>query len=203
MILNIKSRDIFTFLSVIVIVTLSYFYVDRDLAIYYKYSDALFKNFFKTITDLGKSEWYIIPSLVLFFVFKKYGKLLYARYALYIFTTNVVAGIGVWLLKFPFGRYRPRVFFENGDYGFSWFAIGHNYVSFPSGHSITIMTTVTAFALLFPRYKIPLLFVGAVIAFSRVGMGAHYLSDVIMGSYLGIVVAIVLYHRMIRNYKVD
>lgn len=202
MIQRIKVWDIVIFFAVISVVTLSYFYVDRDMATYFRYMENPVKDFFKAITVLGKSEWYLIPSLILFYVFKKYGKLLYARYALYIFVTNVVAGLGVWLLKFPFGRYRPKMFFEHGEYGFSWFGIHYGYVSFPSGHSITIMTTVTAFALLFPRYAVALLLSGAVIAFSRVVMGAHYFGDVVMGSYLGIIVAIVLYQRMIKEYSV-
>lgn len=198
----LNIRNITVFLAVIAVVVLSYFYVDKDLALYFKALSGPVKIFFKEITDLGKSEWYIVPSLILFFVFKRYGKLMYARYALYILTTNVVAGIGVWLLKYPFGRYRPRMLFEENLYGFSGFGYKYGVVSFPSGHSITIMATVMGFALLFPRYAVPLLFSGAVIAFSRVATTHHYFGDVVMGSYLGIICSIILYHKMVKDYKV-
>ncbi len=121
----------------------------------------------------------------------------YAQMALYVFVTNVVAGLGVWLLKVPFGRLRPKMLFNQGAYGFEGFGIHYSYVSFPSGHSITIFSTATALALLFPRLSIPLFVTATLIAFSRVTVGAHYFSDVVMGSYLGILVAIVLYRKMI------
>ncbi len=196
--LGFKKRDIFIFVSVLFVVVFSYFYVDKGLALYFhKLKGSALEDFISSLSFLGKSHWYLIPSILLFYIFKRMKRYRYAQMALYVFVTNVVAGLGVWLLKVPFGRLRPKMLFNQGAYGFEGFGIHYSYVSFPSGHSITIFSTATALALLFPRLSIPLFVTATLIAFSRVTVGAHYFSDVVMGSYLGILVAIVLYRKMI------
>ncbi len=70
------------------------------------------------------------------------------------------------------------------------------YSSFPSGHSITIFTTLTVLMYAFVpslhknrwlriAYFLPILLIGIFIAFSRVGVGAHHPIDVLMGSTIG------------------
>jgi membrane-associated phospholipid phosphatase len=107
--------------------------------------------------------------------------------------TNVVAGLGVWLLKFPFGRARPKLFLNDGVYGFQWFEIDHKFTSFPSGHTITAISTAVALSLLFPKYRFLFISFGVIVAFSRVVGLNHYLSDVLFASFLGSMVAIYLY----------
>lgn len=61
--------------------------------------------------------------------------------------------------------------------------------SFPSGHSIeafAVAVTVTHF---YPILGGPLLFMAASIAVSRVVLGMHYLSDVVVGSAMGVLLA--------------
>jgi uncharacterized membrane protein YoaK (UPF0700 family) len=69
--------------------------------------------------------------------------------------------------------------------------VGH--ASLPSGHSITIFTTLAVLLFAFMpeklTYKILLILftiiTGLIIAFTRVGVGAHYPLDVIIGSIIG------------------
>ena len=68
---------------------------------------------------------------------------------------------------------------------------GHN--SLPSGHSITVFTLLTVIAYAFlsnkKRYHLLwamlLIMIGLLIVFTRVGVGAHYPLDVIVGSIAG------------------
>lgn len=68
---------------------------------------------------------------------------------------------------------------------------GHN--SFPSGHTITIFTTLTILMFAFMpqslKFKILWCFciivIGLILGFSRVAVGAHYPLDVIVGSVIG------------------
>lgn len=96
------------------------------------------------------------------------------------------------VLKTLFGIPRPAAIFDNNDFTIiGEKLIGHS--SFPSGHSITIFTTFTILMFAFtPKqlknkflYYTIFIFVGLFIALSRVGVGAHYPIDVIMGCILG------------------
>lgn len=95
-------------------------------------------------------------------------------------------------LKSLFGIPRPAAIFDNNDFTIiGEKLIGHS--SFPSGHSITIFTTFTVLMFAFaPKqlknkflYYTIFIFVGLFIALTRVGVGAHYPIDVIMGCILG------------------
>ncbi len=192
------------FIVTVIFVVLSYNFVDRSVATYFhELRGSELQQFFKSITFLGNSEWYLVPSILLFFYFRKKENREYATMAMYIFMTNVVAGLGVWLFKAPFGRMRPELYLKDGLYGFEWFKIDSHYVSFPSGHTITIISTVVAFSLLFPRWKYFFVPAGFIIAFSRVVVTAHYVSDVLFASFLGTMVAICLHHYYFQDKKLS
>ena len=92
---------------------------------------------------------------------------------------------------------RPAAVFDNDSFMIIGETLnGHN--SLPSGHSMTsfIVITLLLFALM-PKKKWHRLFfilfmltLGFIITFSRVGVGAHYPLDVIIGSTLGSILAI-------------
>lgn len=70
--------------------------------------------------------------------------------------------------------------------------------SFPSGHAATAFAAATAVGMLHPRLRIPLLALAATVALSRVYLGVHYWSDVLVGSLLGVAVGMAaasLVHR--------
>ena len=186
------------FLSLTVVFTfLFYQFMDKSIALYFyqfNHNYPTLHILLTQITRLGNSAWFFIPSVLLFFYFKKIKKDSDKAFiARYIFMTNLVAGLLVWLLKVPFGRARPVEYLEHGIYGFQWFKIDPHYVSFPSGHTITIISTVVAFSLLFPKWKYLFLPLGVLIAFSRVALTKHYMSDVVFASFLGTMVAIFLH----------
>jgi membrane-associated phospholipid phosphatase len=89
-------------------------------------------------------------------------------------------------LKWFFGRYRPVMLFEHGQYGFSWLAAKGKMHSFPSGHTFRIFSTMTALALLWPRARTPLLGFAVLVGVCRVLVTRHYPSDVIAGAFVGI-----------------
>lgn len=57
--------------------------------------------------------------------------------------------------------------------------------SFPSGHSITAFAMAISLGLFYPSLMVGLLFCAFSIALSRIILGMHFLSDVIVGSGLG------------------
>jgi undecaprenyl-diphosphatase len=62
--------------------------------------------------------------------------------------------------------------------------------SFPSGHAATAFAAAAAVGVLHPRFRLPLLAAAGMVALSRVYLGVHYWSDVLVGSLLGVAVAL-------------
>ena len=57
--------------------------------------------------------------------------------------------------------------------------------SFPSGHTMTAFAIALAVGYFYPSLEGPLYFLAISIAFSRVVLGMHFLSDVLAGAVLG------------------
>jgi undecaprenyl-diphosphatase len=64
--------------------------------------------------------------------------------------------------------------------------------SFPSSHATNIFTGMILFSYVYPKLKIGLLTVAALVAYSRVYVGVHYPFDVVAGIALGITCAITI-----------
>jgi undecaprenyl-diphosphatase len=63
----------------------------------------------------------------------------------------------------------------------------------PSGHAAGAFAAAVAVGLVHPRLRWPLLVLAALIALSRIWLGVHYLTDVLVGAALGTAVALVVY----------
>ncbi len=61
--------------------------------------------------------------------------------------------------------------------------------SMPSGHAATAFGAAVAASLVHPRLRLPLLAFASLVAVSRVWLGVHYLSDVLVGAVVGAAVA--------------
>ena len=66
-------------------------------------------------------------------------------------------------------------------------------VSFPSDHATLAGAAAAGLLLVHRRWGVPALIVAVVMAFTRVYVGAHYLSDVLAGLLLGAIVAFIGY----------
>ncbi|MBU0517029.1 MAG: phosphatase PAP2 family protein [Proteobacteria bacterium] len=107
--------------------------------------------------------------------------------------TAMIVGDG---LKWFFGRYRPEILFEQGQYGFSFFGQVDSQHSFPSGHTLRIFSAMTAMSLLWPRARIPLLGVAVLVGVSRVVVTRHFPSDVVAGAFIGVFCALWVWRIM-------
>jgi membrane-associated phospholipid phosphatase len=150
---------------------------------------------FSTVAVSG-SLGYLIG--VLFVVFRKWN-LSWASSGLFLFSTVAVSGLSADLLKYIAGRARPKLYFSEHLYGFDFFHWQYEWTSFPSGHSATALSVAMLFAILYPRWRFAALFGGILIAFSRIVLAQHYISDVIAGSYLGIVSTALLYNLYFKS----
>jgi len=103
------------------------------------------------------------------------------------------SGIIVQVLKHLVGRPRLRLV----DQGITQWAPllsggWHGYDSFPSGHATSSFAVAAVFGRFFPRGRVFFHSAAAFIALSRLSVGAHSLSDVVGGTFLGLAVGFVV-----------
>lgn len=91
------------------------------------------------------------------------------------------------ILKVVFGRINARVWLSAPQlYGFHWFHGGGDFAGFPSGHMAVFTPIALALAWAFPGQR-KLFAAGLVLlALALLITDYHFLSDVAMGAYLGI-----------------
>ncbi|MGC8810282.1 MAG: phosphatase PAP2 family protein [bacterium] len=168
-------------------IVLSYFYIDIPLANYCRHLHPGVRSFFGMVTELGQSTWYLGASLFCFLLFRYvYKNIFLARRILFLFVAIAGSGIIVNIFRFLAGRYRPEMLFTQGAYGFEFFQIKSNALSFPSGHTTTAFALAMVLIIFWRRYWPFFVFLATLIAASRVIITAHFLSDVVAGAYLGL-----------------
>ena len=91
-----------------------------------------------------------------------------------------LAGLLVTILKATFDRPRPPL----ADPALDPVGSVPASASFPSGHAASAFAAAVAVGVLFPRLRRPLLALAATIALSRVYLGVHFATDVLVGSLL-------------------
>lgn len=94
-----------------------------------------------------------------------------------------LAGLTADLLQITTARPRPRHDVQEHP---GLFQTHSEFHSFPSGHSATAFGSATALAVAYPPAAIPLMAGAGGVAWSRLYLGAHYPSDLVAGSALGI-----------------
>jgi membrane-associated phospholipid phosphatase len=192
-----KSKIKVSIALVLSIAFLSYFFLDKTLAIYMANSSSDIKTIIGTFSPLGLSKYYLIGSFLIFLITYKYNQNI-SKAALYIFSSVALSGLIVILIKYIFARYRPPKYIHEQLFGFNWFDFGYIINSFPSGHSATAFSLFTALALLLPKYKWFFLIFATLVALSRVALGVHFLSDILVGSLIGAITSIYLYDKFYK-----
>jgi membrane-associated phospholipid phosphatase len=177
-----------------------FFYFDIPAATYFGEMPSQTRDYWKDITVFGDSKYSLIAGLLVWIIFKKIDRIS-ARTGLFVFSSVALSGILVDIFKWIFGRYRPVMLFNEDQYGFTFFKYTFEYVSFPSGHSATAFALGTAFALLMPKGKWFFMLLAAGVAFSRVAINKHYLSDIIIGSLFGFLTAVYLFRGVFSDLK--
>jgi membrane-associated phospholipid phosphatase len=187
---------IFSFVAVCAFCVFSYLYFDIATATYF-YENRPFNGFFEIVTKLGESKWYLLGFGALFLVFRYFFRLkTTSNRFLYLFLSVAGSGLIVDVLKFIFGRARPKLLFEEQIYGIKFFGFSPVYFSMPSGHSATVFALATGVSLFFPRAFVAVFAAAFLVAFSRVATTAHYLSDIVAGAYIGVVFALWMKSKM-------
>ena len=67
--------------------------------------------------------------------------------------------------------------------------------SFPSGHTSLAFSSATILGYRYPRWRVPLYIGAGLVGFSRIYLGRHYLSDVVVGAALGTAMGMLVWHK--------
>ena len=140
--------------------------------------------FMEGVSFFGEKGWFWVVIIIFMFVFKK------TRRVSIIAAVSVgVSSVIGYAIKILVGRERP-VFVSDAIV-----VVGEksDSFSFPSGH--TIMSFACALILLRydKRVGIPAVCFAALIGFSRIYLGEHYVTDVIAGFLLALAVSTVVW----------
>lgn len=179
-------------------VTVSAETIDRPAALYFHRLGPGVHALFALITRLGLAYGYLTLFALAFAALhwgggvprlRRWAPPMRALSALpaFLFAAVAAAGLVVDLLKVMIGRTRPQLLFASHLYGFGGFALRPDHWSFPSGHTATIVALAAALAWLWPRHVLFYAAVAALVAASRIVVGAHYPSDVLAGAFIAVV----------------
>jgi membrane-associated phospholipid phosphatase len=152
--------------------------------------------FFLTSTELGDAYWILsfalrlilLSAALAFIIHDRLPRLMLIEQTklwAFVFLGVALPSLVANLVKRTIGRSRPELLDENGILTFRTWSRDWLYESFPSGHATTIFALAMVVGFLKPRWFIAAVAVAAVVAFSRVPVGAHYLTDAIGGALLG------------------
>lgn len=167
-----------------------YINIQKNLFIYLNKQLSYFKTLEINLTQLGDAL-IAFPFLTLFIIYAP-------RIWEAIITSSLISLGTCALLKKLFGVPRPAAVIDNDCF----VIVGKTLcgkTSTPSGHSIAtfIFITVLLFALMPQKNKnkfvwtLLITLVGLLIASSRIGVGAHYPLDVVIGSVIGFCIAVI------------
>jgi undecaprenyl-diphosphatase len=101
--------------------------------------------------------------------------------------TLMISHLLVQLMKRTVGRGRPSEVWQGAA-----MVREPDRFSFPSGHATAAMSVALGYGTVFPGWAVPLVGMALVVGFSRVRLGVHYPSDVLVGQLLAAMTAAVV-----------
>lgn len=157
----------------------------KIIALIQKLQNPVFDFIFKYITLIGDVGFFAILAIIIYWtISKKEGaKFLFAF---------ILSGAANTISKKIVSRNRPYTHAEVKSIG----SPTDGY-SFPSGHAqnVAVISYGTYKSNLSKKIKLSIIiFIAVLVPFSRLYLGQHFLSDVLVGLTLGLVSAVVAYH---------
>jgi membrane-associated phospholipid phosphatase len=144
---------------------------------------------FVWITFLGDATFSIIVFLI-YLLRRRWSK------ATQVILAFLLSGLLAQILKNLFSMPRPKQFFAPGAYPYFIDGVTHlGFASFPSGHTTSIFALGTLLAIFTKdqRGKVACLLGAVIVGYSRIYLGQHFLGDVLMGSCVGVITAVLVH----------
>src|SRR5882757_1716114 len=160
------------------------------------YHQTTLDTFFIYLTFLGDGLFSITIFLILLFL-RRYSQ------ACQLMVAFLVSALLAQVLKNLFSMPRPKEFFAPGQYAYFIDGVTHTgFSSFPSGHSTSVFALATLLALFEKNKKWNILYLlGAVaVGYSRIYLGQHFLGDVLVGSFIGVSLAVLVHWLFSKKF---
>jgi undecaprenyl-diphosphatase len=169
---------------------LASFYLDAAThAWMQQHQNAGVRSFMELVSRFGDWPEHIIIGLLLLALAYWRGRRKWMRIFAAMILACALAGVATRIVKVSTGRARPNVQTEtqwNGP------KLSPRYNAFPSGHTAASTAFFATLAFAAWRVGAGLLFIPLLIAFSRMYVAAHYLSDVVAAALIGAMTAYVV-----------
>jgi membrane-associated phospholipid phosphatase len=147
-------------------------------------------NFMRNVSRFGDWPSHLIVGLLLLGTAWIRGSRKWSRVFLAMLVAMALAGLAGTVIKRTIPRPRPSV---HTDTRWGGPRFSTKYHSFPSGH-VGASTAFFAVLLIARRVGLACMPIPMMIGFSRMYVGAHYLSDVVCAAVLGTLSALVVAH---------
>jgi membrane-associated phospholipid phosphatase len=183
---------------ILIVLGAACFPIDRRVArALYDHESARFERFLERTTHWAKAGHWLVAAVIALAVargalalgFRDEG---FARAATYAWAFIACLAVGSAILhgmKLVVGRRRPRDDMEMNKYEFVWFEFRLDFNSFPSGHSLTIMTVAVVASCVAPGLAVLWFALALWLSITRALLTAHFLSDVFIGGGIGLLAA--------------
>ena len=154
------------------------------------WSDGELRDAARGISFWGDFLTWTVPMCVLLAVLGwVFRKPRWRHAAMACLLAAIMAGATANAFRFTLGRPRPAAELPDGFYGLQKRA---KYHGFPSGHAATAFGTATALAVALPPVGIPCLVIAGAVGWSRMELRRHYVTDIMVGGFLGILCGVSL-----------
>ena len=167
----------------------SFYFDDSVRNFMMQHQNRAMRNFMRNVSLFGDWPSHAVVGLVLLGIAWRRGSQRWTRIFLAMLLAMMMAGVIGHVIKRSIPRARPSV---HADARWGGPRLSSKYHSFPSGH---VGASTAFFGVLFiarRRIGLACLPIPILIGFSRMYIGAHYLSDVVCAAVFGILCAIVV-----------
>jgi membrane-associated phospholipid phosphatase len=199
----VKGKTVFYWLAALIIVAISIAVAFRfDEPVWHwmlQHQNPTTRAVMENVSRFGDWPEHVLVGLGLMALAQWRGHKKWTRIILAALIALSIAGLTGRVIKISTGRARPSVKAEqmwNGPH-----VSGSKYHSFPSGHVDASMGFFGVLLLARRRIGLACLPIPILIGFSRLYLGAHYLSDVVCGATLGILAALIVWHFARRRVE--
>jgi undecaprenyl-diphosphatase len=137
----------------------------------------------RLMAHLGDGQYIFGGLLLLYLGSWLNGNLYLQQVTLIITLIEMATFLVVTGMKFLIRRQRPN---PPGEF----VAFPHDKYSFPSGHSARMATLALGVIFFYPAIGLILIIITLGVSLARIGVGVHYLSDIVAGLSIGAITAL-------------